>query len=425
MAIQSVTRTHHASIRNQRQVRDGLDTLGFAASKLWNVARWTAGRVWDACGQIPDDSALKSYLKCHERYADLNAQSSQQVLEELDEAFRGWYGHRDNGNERANPPGYRKNGDEHPRSTVTFKEDGFKHDAKNGYIRLSKGRNTKDHWSDFILCAYETDPDVDIENVQVVRAVFEHGEWRLHIVCRHEIAVEPPGDRTAGVDLGISNIAAVSFGDETLLFPGGWLKEAKHYYKRLEYECEGENGLSRRARNAKRTLKERRRHFHHTLSKRIIAECVERSVGRLMVGDLGGIRSEDDGSGRNWGRHGNKMLHGWGFGLLTTMLEYKGEAAGIEVVVGSERDTSKTCAVCGHKNSSQRVERGLYHCQQCGRTANADANGAENIRQTLLPNPDAFDRLDRDNGCMAQPATYSFDATEGRFLPQERVRCKP
>src|SRR5699024_4367057 len=55
MAIQSVTRTHRASIRNQRQVRDGLDTLGFAAAKLWNVARWTAGRVWDACGQIPDD----------------------------------------------------------------------------------------------------------------------------------------------------------------------------------------------------------------------------------------------------------------------------------------------------------------------------------------------------------------------------------
>ena len=194
MAIKTVVRTHCASIRNQRQVRDGLDTLGFAAAKLWNVARWTAGRVWDACGQIPDHSVLKSYLKSHERYADLNAQSSQRVLEELDEAFRGWYGHRDSGDENANPPGYRKNGDEHPRSTVTFKEDGFKHDARNGYIRLSKGRNTKAHWSDFILCAYDADPDVEIENVQQVRAVFEHGEWRLHIVCQHEIEITSAGD---------------------------------------------------------------------------------------------------------------------------------------------------------------------------------------------------------------------------------------
>ena len=424
MAIQAVTRTHRASIRNQRQVQDGLDTLGFAASKLWNVARWTVGRVWDACGQIPDDSVLKSYLKSHERYADLNAQSSQQVLEELDEAFGSWYGHRGNGNERANPPGYRKNGDEHPRATVTFKEDGFKHDAKNGYIRLSKGRSTKDHWSDFILCAYENDPDVDIENIQVVRAVFEHGEWRLHIVCRHEIEVESPGNRMAGVDLGICNIAAVSFGDEMLLFPGGWLKESKHYYKRVEYECEGENGLSRRARNAKRTLKDRRRHFHHTLSKRIITECIERGVGHLYVGDLGGIRAEDDGTGRDWGRHGNKMLHGWAFGKLTTMLEYKGEAAGIEVVVDSERDTSKTCCVCGHEDRTQRVERGLYKCTECGFIGNADCNGAENQR-TLLPSPTRFDREDRDNGCMAQPATYLFDATEGQFLPQEQVRCEP
>lgn len=280
-------------------------------------------------------------------------------------------------------------------------------------------------WSEFILCAYDADPDIEIKNVQQVRAVFEHGEWRLHIVYRHDIEIESPGYRTAAIDLGICNVAAVSFGDETLLFLGGWLKESKHYYKRVEYDCEGQNGLSRRALNAKRTLKDRRRHFHYALSKTIIAECVKRNVGRLMVGNLGGIRAEADGSGRNWGRHGNKRLQGWGFGLLTKMLEYKREAAGIEGVVDSEHDTSKTCSICGHKKGRQRVERGLYHCQQCGRTANADANGAENIRQTLLPNPDAFDRLDRDNSCIAQPAVYSFDATDGRFHSQERVRCEP
>ena len=107
--------------------------------------------------------------------------------------------------------------------------------------RLSKGRNTKAHWSDFILCAYNADPDVEIENVQQVRAVFEHGEWRLHIVSRHEIEVESPGNRTAGVDLGICNIAAVSFGDESLLYPGGALKEDEYYFakKRTKesYEC--------------------------------------------------------------------------------------------------------------------------------------------------------------------------------------------
>ncbi len=35
------------SIQNHQQVCDGLDSLGDSASKIWNVARWTADRVWD------------------------------------------------------------------------------------------------------------------------------------------------------------------------------------------------------------------------------------------------------------------------------------------------------------------------------------------------------------------------------------------
>jgi putative transposase len=431
MAIQTVHRTYRASIQNQHQVRDDLDALGFAASKLWNVGRWTAQRIWDACGQIPDANPLMAYLKSHERYADLHSQSSQRVLQELGEAFTGWYGHRGNGNETANPPGYRKHGDNHPRSTVTFKQAGFKHDATHGYLRLSKGQNLKEHRSDFVLCSYETRPDVDLADDSVsvtqIRAVWTGGGWELHIVCTVETEIpDAPGVGTAGVDLGICNIAAVSFGDETLLYPGGALKADKHYFKRVEYECEGEHGPSNTARWAKRTLKRRQHHHLHVLSADIISQCVERNVGRLFVGDLSGIRAEDNGDGRNWGRHGNKRLHGWAFAKLTDMIEYKGEAVGIDVVVDSERDTSKTCAVCGHKDGSQRVHRGLYHCEQCGRTANADCTGAENCRQTLLPNPDAFDRLDRDNGCLAQPAVRLFDCSEGTFAPREQVTaCKP
>lgn len=80
MANQVVTRTVRARICNYSQVRDDLDTLGFAASKLWNVGRWTAQRIWDACGRIPHANSLMSYLKKHDRYTDLHSQSSQRVL---------------------------------------------------------------------------------------------------------------------------------------------------------------------------------------------------------------------------------------------------------------------------------------------------------------------------------------------------------
>ncbi len=76
MAKQVVTRTYTASIRNQPQVQDDLDALGFAASKLWNVGRWTISRVWDEIDYIPEHDELTAYLKSHERYDDLHSQSS-------------------------------------------------------------------------------------------------------------------------------------------------------------------------------------------------------------------------------------------------------------------------------------------------------------------------------------------------------------
>ncbi|WP_160133539.1 RNA-guided endonuclease InsQ/TnpB family protein [Halococcus salsus] len=417
-------RTFEATILNQRQVRDDLDQLGWAASKLWNVGRYYAQGMWDDTGEIPDDGELKRELKGHERYTDLHSQSSQRVLEELAEAFNGWFAKRRNGDDRARPPGYRKHGDSHPRSTVSFKAAGFKHDAQYQRVRLSKGRNLKEHRSDFVLCEYKTRPDVDLTewDIQQVRAVHKRGEWRLQFVCRTTIDPQPPGDEVAGIDLGICNFAAVSFGGDSLLYPGGALKEDEYYFAKKRAECD--DSFSREARRLDQKRTDRRTHFLHTLSKEIVAKCVEREVGTIVVGDLGGIREDENGDPTNWGDHGNMDLHGWAFDRFTTMLDYKAEAEGIEVETVSERDTSKSCSVCGRCDDSQRVERGLYVCDECGLVANADTNGAENIRQKVLPNL-ATDGGDRDNGWLAQPATRLFSRTRGAFFPRSEAGCEP
>ncbi|WP_252699127.1 RNA-guided endonuclease InsQ/TnpB family protein [Natronosalvus vescus] len=436
MAIQ-VTRTYVASIRNQQQVKSDLDSLGFAASKLWNIARWTCDRIWSETGTIPEDGPLKAYLKNHERYADLNSQSSQRVIEELAEAFNGWYAKRRNGDDRANPPKYRKNGDEHPRSTVTFKEDGFKHDAKNNRIRLSKGRNLKDHWSDFILCKIETRPDVVVENVRHVRAVWNGSkdEWELHIVCKHEIEVESPGDETVGIDLGISNFAAVSYstGDHEL-YPGNALKTDERYFAKEIAKCTSYR--SNKALRLRRKRSERRSHYLHAVTKHIVAECVERGVRTIAVGNLEGIRDDDEtGESRDWGDRGNEGLHGWAFDRFTNLLTYKAKAEGITVVTVSERETSKTCSCCGQKRKANRVERGLYVCHNCGTVMNADSNGAENIRRRLdqaekvTLNPRSSE--DRSSGRVARPVVNLFRRGErdpscgqGTFAEQASS-CKP
>jgi putative transposase len=383
------------------------------ASKLWNVARWTAERIWSETGHIPGHVELSSYLKSHERYADLNAQSSQRVLQALAEAFKSWYGHRQNGN----PPAYRKHGDQHPRSTVTFNQDGFKHDPENERVRLSKGRNLEDGWSDFVLCEYAADPDATIENVQQVRAVYERGVWRLHFVCRYEIDPDTPGDEVAGIDLGISNFAAVSFGDETVLYPGGALKEDEYWFHRKRAECD--DSASNEADRLDRKRAARRSHFLHAVTRDVVERCADRGVGTIVVGDLGGIRD-----GTDWDDSGNLDLHGWAFDRFTAMLEYKAEERGVDVARVDERGTSTTCSACGTEDNSQRVERELYVCDECGLVANADCNGAENIRQKVLPNLATDGGRDRDTGWMAQPAVRLFDKSTGRVRPQEQVDGK-
>jgi len=283
MAKQVVTRTYTASIRNQSRVQDDLDSLGFAASKLWNVGRWTCDRVWSEIGHIPSHAELTAYLKTHERYDDLHSQSSQRVLQELAEAFSGWYGKRRNGDTRANPPGYRKHGDKHPRSTVTFKAAGFKLDTKYNRVRLSKGDNTKDYWSDFILCEYETRPDVDlstVENVQQVRAVWTGDEWELHFVCKVEIeVVEAPGEKTVGIDLGINNFAALAYQDgDAELYPLNCLKQDDYYFSKRIARCDDSDSEQATRLNQKKSR--RRTHYFHPSQNTSFSGVLRRKSGR-------------------------------------------------------------------------------------------------------------------------------------------------
>jgi putative transposase len=121
-------------------------------------------------------------------------------------------------------------------------------------------------------------------------------------------------------------------------------------------------------------------------------------------------------------------LHGWAFDRFTSILEYKAKVEGIEVVEVSERDTSKTGCVCGREDESQRVERGLYVCEDCDAAFNADVNGVENIRLDInAGNSESSGQLsgDRSTGWLAQPAVYLHDLSPG-FQPRtEVVDCKP
>jgi len=120
----------------------------------------------------------------------------------------------------------------------------------------------------------------------------------------------------------------------------------------------------------------------------------------------------------DWGKTGNKKLHTWAFDRIYQYLEYNGEIRGVEVLKENEWNTSKTCSQCGDDTKANRVKRGLYVCQSCELVANADCNGAENMRQKITPSSHGEDR---SNGCVAQPSVHLFDSDSGALAPREQV----
>ena len=315
---------------------------------------------------------------------------------------------------------------------MTWKQKGIRHDTKNNRVRLSKGANHKEHpraW-EYILVEYETRPGVTVDDLQQVRAVYDQQKerWELHLVCTHEVETpDSPGTKTAGVDLGICNFAAVAYStEEADLYPGNRLKQDGYYFPKEIAKCNDSDGD--KARRLHHKWSERRTHFFHSLAKHIVQRCVEKGVGQINVGDLEGVREDENGRSKNWGKHGNLDLHSWAFDRFTSILEYKAKVEGIDVEDVSEEATSKTCCICGTEDESQRVERGLYVCDECDAAFNADVNGAENIRLDMNEsNSESSARLDEDRrtGWLAQPAVYLHDLSRGFEPRAEVVDCEP
>jgi len=105
----------------------------------------------------------------------------------------------------------------------------------------------------------------------------------------------------------------------------------------------------------------------------------KRNVGELYIGDLNGIRKE-----ANHGKKGNQKLHNfWAFNLIDKRIMELGEEYGIAVRKVSERNTSRTCCLCGRRHNG-RVERGLKVCPETHQSINADVNGAVNILKVAV-----------------------------------------
>lgn len=208
--------------------------------------------------------------------------------------------------------------------------------------------------------------------------VLRNGKWYLLATCALPDAKAAIGP-AMGVDLGIRNTAATSYGTLHSGLARRLYKEKRH---KVRASLQSRN--NRRARKALRRQsgRERRRITweNHNLSKAIVAEAEGTQSGAIRMERLAGIRRRC----KIFNKHTNRMMSGWSFGQLQAFVAYKAERCGIKIEYVDPAYTSQTCAQCG----ALGVRRGdVFSCTTCGK-AHADIQAAVNIAAGGVARPD-------------------------------------
>jgi len=109
--------------------------------------------------------------------------------------------------------------------------------------------------------------------------------------------------------------------------------------------------------------------------KALLDYCLEHKIGTVVIGDLKGIRENNDkGNGVN-----QKIHNMWRFRKLVDRLKYKLSAYGIRVVEVSEEYSTQLCPVCGESN---KPNGRIYKCK-CGFEFHRDFVGAIGIARNF------------------------------------------
>ncbi|ELZ43078.1 IS1341-type transposase (TCE31) [Halorubrum californiense DSM 19288] len=235
-------------------------------------------------------------------------------------------------------------------------------------------------------------------------------------------------DDVLAIDMGARWAATCAFlSDRNTTFYGEEIRHIREHYKQLRKSIgkakprQGQQVVERIGDAESRKVDDRL----HKIARQIVADAEERNAV-IVVGDLGGIR-EDNDKGRyvndkthkmpfavivvgdlggirednDKGRYVNDKTHKMPFARLLNYIEYKAHEVGIDVQLVEEYDTSKTCNRCTAEGI--RETQGRFECPECGLDDNADKNAALNIGKRALGK---FERpLSEAGAVLAQPET--------------------
>lgn len=395
----------------------GKELSGYAEQSaiLWNMANYERKQAFLKHLKAPSYAKQCATFKDCDSFKKLGTCKSQALLSKLNEAWRSYYAllRLKKKNKlpahirKVSPPRYWKKNGKRQAKAFYVRNDGYH--MNDGEISIAK--DVKIPYRSGELWVGKQG------RLEVLRDELS-GKWYAHIPV--EVQWKPPSrtdaNRKASLDLGICNLAALHIEDTnpTIYSGRAVLSDWVYHTKKI---AEKQSQLPKRkhtSRQINSVFRKRQRRLKHAINSmlRDMFERIEaQGVGTLVIGDLNGIRAN-----ANHGFQGNQKLHNfWVFNQIEKRIMELAEEYGVEVKKVSERDTSKTCSLCG-KQHNGRIERGLMVCREKHRSINADVNGAVNIlnvavnRSPLVLSTDA--RETSGSRLMAEPMLLRWNYNE-------------
>lgn len=224
----------------------------------------------------------------------------------------------------------------------------------------------------------------------------EAGEWFASFLIKTDLPKPNPApkDTAIGVDVGVAQFASLS--DGTQFPPANDYQKDLDKLAKIQREMARMDGPVRGKRKASknwlkknrqlgklhRHIANKRRHYTEIVSKDIATHFETVAIEDLKVKNLtASAKGDKNNPGKNVAAKSglNRSILNGGFRMFRTRLEAKVAARCGTVIAVNPAYTSQTCAACGHVAKESRKDQARFECVECGHTANADVNAAQNI----------------------------------------------
>jgi putative transposase len=197
------------------------------------------------------------------------------------------------------------------------------------------------------------------------------GEWFVNIAVKTDEAKQELPAKAVGIDLGLRAIATVS--DGQALPAGRWAQGISAKLANAQ-----RRGHKKQAKRLHKKAANCRKDALHKFSRNLVNEC-----GAIYIGDVSSSKLVKT-------RMAKSVLDS-GWGMLRTMLQYKGHQAGRIVEKVNESFTTRACSNCGQLAGPRGLKQlGVtgWVCG-CGAVHSRDVNAAKNILARGLSGPSA------------------------------------